>query len=166
MGVCALGPFQRLGDTVTTPLDVSTLDALHAETTQGEWTAREHCGETNLESDAPDAPLHGLNHCESCMGEANAKWIAAIHNAWPEINTALATAKDALDQRNRVYQWLGQIGLVALEALGDDACMAPGVEIGEKVLADVCKLAALKASQPANPRIQVVGPTHPETESE
>lgn len=74
-----------------TTVPLPDLDKLHAETSAGEWRAG------SVETDAVFAP------CSDCMGpervilrmnksfphEADAKWIASIHNTWPTISARL-----------------------------------------------------------------------------
>ncbi len=102
--------------------EIEELNSLHAKTTQGEWgnsipkrSGLEHVylnsGEIMLADCRREPPR---NECE-----ANAAWISAIHNAWPEI--AISIKKMAAGLR-AVQELIDQSdGVIGLHLNGDPA---------------------------------------------
>lgn len=70
------------------PVGLEELDALYEAVTKGEWIAN---GEDVVGPEDPTTP-RGYPACErivDCRSEADAKFIAAIHSAWPKIREML-----------------------------------------------------------------------------
>lgn len=87
---------------MTKPVDLDALDAAHAAATPGEWSAstpyREIDGsERCFVSKQNKAPIVGITITAETQFEADARAIAAYHNAYPEMAAELRALREVAE---------------------------------------------------------------------
>lgn len=108
--------------------DIEKLNELYAKTTQGEWS-NDSDSEYVWFSESHDL-ICDCRHRDCPREEnSNAAWIAAIHNAWPEIAADLKVLADVRNDLPRLYatakEWQEYSEKIEIEA---DAAMAEEIQ--------------------------------------
>lgn len=78
-------------------VDFDELNRLHAATTQGEWNNGRYPESTYVwDNVIGNSPIAECDFTDHSINEslANAAWIAAAHNAWPEIAEELQRLRE------------------------------------------------------------------------